>query len=130
MSLFAEHVEAAVLAKLATAGLSYEVLGVVPDKKLPPYTLVAESVMDDVGGKGLVIEQHQLTIRTLVAGTSKTPLLREQARITAALDRQPLSRAGVRLSAAEVRGGGNAREEGDGYLLAELQVVVRARPPL
>jgi len=130
MSRFAGHVQAAVLARLASAGLGWPVFTVAPDEADLPYHVLEDGAASDLGGKNTIIEQHQLIIRSFDDGTSKVPLLAEVAKITVALDRQPMMAAGARLTHGEVRGGADARDIETGLLLAETTVVVRARPPL
>jgi hypothetical protein len=91
----------------------------VPDNLKPPATVVAESSFTEIGSKTGSIEAHLITVRTFIAGQSKTPLLMAMGRVKAALHNQPIAAAGFAFGDVTQVQGGELRDIDEAVLVSE-----------
>ena len=128
MADLARAVQTAIYEKLLAANLALPIVSIVPDGMKPPAAVIAESVFEEIGGKTMVAERHQIVVRTFLGGTSKAPLLDTMTKIKDALHRQALTAAGVIMSNCEYLSGAERRDLEEGVLIGEQTFLIFAQP--
>jgi hypothetical protein len=120
MNSFGDAVQAAMITRLAAVTLA-PVFAVVPDGHKPPAVVISDSIGEQIGGKGSDAERHEVTIRSVVAGTSKKALSAVMQQVKAALHNQPLTAAGFVISPAVLTSSSEARDPDEGVLIGTQQ---------
>jgi hypothetical protein len=72
--------------------------------------------VQELGSKDSSLERHDPSIHVLVQGSSKAPMREIQAKIKAALNKQPISFAGAILSNPEFQTGNGQQVDASTYL--------------
>ena len=128
MSDLTHAVQSAVVARLVAGVTLAPVYSVVPDNTQPPVVVVGDGTFDQVGGKNSDSERHDLVVRCIVGGTSKSALLALMQEVKAALHNQPLVSADAVLSRCVMTSGNEVRDIDANALVGEQRFFVMAHP--
>jgi hypothetical protein len=128
MTDLSDAVQAALFAKLEAGVTLGKVLTIVPDNTQPPVAVIGDSQAEQIGGKGSDVERHEISIRTIVAGTSRRALFALMKEVKDSLHNQPISAPGATLSLPVMTSSDSYRDIEEKVLIGEQSFTVIAQP--